>query len=45
MKGEEKVKAKIDKKVILKKVMAIFIIAAMLLTTFSTFIYYIVANV
>ena len=43
--NEEKVKNKIDKKKILTKVMAVFLLAAMILASCSTCIYYVVANV
>lgn len=45
MKKAENTKIKIDKKQIFTKMMAVFLVVAMLLATCSTFIYYIVSNV
>ena len=42
---EEKIKNKIDGKKIFGKVMAVFLLTAMILASCSTCIYYVVANI
>lgn len=43
--NEEKIKNKTDKKKIFTRVMAVFLLTAMILASCSTCIYYVVANV
>lgn len=45
MKKEEKIKIKVDKKQIFGKVMAAILLAAMIVASCSTCIYYLVSNI